>query len=341
MIARAILHKKENREGLRPFDISRDLDPLANLIEAAFASELDRTGNTIARDMRRLASSGPFLWLLDALGAFSPTPMRGFVWTVGEQLVGNVTLTLESGRRNVWSVSNVAVHPDFQGHGVAQQLMMAALGEVRSKGAQRVVLEVRPDNAAAQRLYRELGFRAYDQVDELGLASHRWPVGAAGPPLALRRRRPGDSEGLYRLCKSAIPASAQEVHPLDARQYRLGLAQRLQSWLAPLLAERQSDDWLLEDSGEIVAWLQVTGQYTLAAHRLQMTVHPRYRGRVESQLVDAGLERLRRFGQGPVASTISTSHSEAEQALHEKGFETTRLLDRMALAILNNGRPQA
>ncbi len=341
MVARAILHKKENQEGLRPFDIGRDLDPLANLIEVAFASELDRTGSTIARDMRHLASSGPFLWLLDALGAFSPTPMRGFVWIAAGQLVGNVTLTLESGRKNVWSVSNVAVHPGFQGHGVAQQLMLAALGELRSKGAQWVVLEVRPDNAAAQRLYRDLGFRAYDQVDELGLASHRWPVGPAGPLPALRRRRPGDSDGLYRLCRSAIPASAQEVHPLDACQYRLGLARRLQSWLAPLLAGRQSDDWVLEDSGEIVAWLQVTGQYTLVAHRLHMTVHPRHRGKVEPQLVDAGLERLRRFGQGAVASTISTSHREAVQALHEKGFETIRLLDRMALGIDGNARTRA
>ena len=337
MIAQATLQKK-NREGIRPFDISRDLNSLANLIEVAFAPELDRAGNTIARDMRRLASSGPFLWLLDALGACSPSPMRGFVWIAHGQLAGNVTLTLESERRRVWSISNVAVHPDLQGHGVAQQLMTAALQEVRTKGARWVVLEVRPDNAPAQKLYHELGFRAYDQIDELGLASHRWPVLSSAPFPRLREWRPDDWEGLYRLCRSAIPASAQEVHPLHPQQYRLGLGERLQSWLAPLIAGRQKHDWVLEEDGEIVAWLQVTGQYTLAAHRLQITVHPRHRGRVESQLVAAGLEHLRRFGQGPVASTISTAHREAEQALHSTGFETIRLLDQMALGISSNGQ---
>jgi ribosomal protein S18 acetylase RimI-like enzyme len=337
LIAQAILRKSEDTEGVRPFDIGRDLNSLANLIEVAFASELDRTGNTIARDMRRLASSGPLLWMLDALGAFSPSPMHGFVWIARGKLAGNVTLTLENERTKVWSISNVAVHPDLQGHGIALQLMRAALEQVRAKGARWLVLEVRTDNAPAQRLYQELGFRAYDQVDELGLASHRWPTLPAAPLSHLRERRPGDSEGLYRLARSSIPASAQEVYPLQPQQYRLDLGQRLQSWLAPLVAGRQKTDWVLEESGEIIAWLQVTGQYTLAAHRLQIVVHPSHRGMVESQIVAVGLEHLQRFGQGQAAATVSTAHPEAERALRENGFETIRLLDRMALSITGNG----
>ncbi len=333
MIGTALLRTKENFEGIRPFDISRDLNSLANLIEVAFAPELDRTGNTIARDMRRLASSGPFLWLLDALGAFSQSPMRGFVWAVRGQVAGNVTLTRESEHAKVWTVSNVAVHPDLQGQGIAQQLMRAALQEARAKHARWLVLEVRPDNLPAQRLYRELGFRAYDQVDELVLASHKWSELAAAQLPQLRARRTDDWERLYQLCRASVPVSAQEVHPLLPQQYRLGLGQRLQSWLGPLFSGRQTDDWVQEENGKILAWLRVTGQFTLAAHRLQMVVHPLQRGKVESQLVTAGLHHLRRFGQGQVAATVSTAHPEAEQALRDRGFETVRLLDQLALCI--------
>jgi hypothetical protein len=47
--------------GIRPFDISRDLRPVAELIAEAFASELDGRGQSALREMRMLSYFGGML----------------------------------------------------------------------------------------------------------------------------------------------------------------------------------------------------------------------------------------------------------------------------------------
>jgi ribosomal-protein-alanine N-acetyltransferase len=56
-------------------------------------------------------------------------------------------------------VNNVASHRDFRRIGIGRSLMEAATDEVRRRGVQQVLLEVRASNKAAQLLYGELGFR--------------------------------------------------------------------------------------------------------------------------------------------------------------------------------------
>jgi len=53
---------------------------------------------------------------------------------------------------------DVAVHPDYQGHGMAAALMQAALAEMRAGGAVRCELEVRASNHRAIALYRAFEF---------------------------------------------------------------------------------------------------------------------------------------------------------------------------------------
>jgi ribosomal-protein-alanine N-acetyltransferase len=56
-------------------------------------------------------------------------------------------------------VHNLAIHPDRQGHGLARRLLAACLGLAASRGARRVLLDVRQGNAPARALYGRLGFR--------------------------------------------------------------------------------------------------------------------------------------------------------------------------------------
>lgn len=58
-------------------------------------------------------------------------------------------------------ILNVAVHPDFRRNGIAEQLINFTIEHFTVKGAQRVILEVRVNNAAAQKLYEKLGFKAF------------------------------------------------------------------------------------------------------------------------------------------------------------------------------------
>ena len=330
MIAEAILARKP-AEGLRPFEMSRDLQQLADLIDLAFGSEIEATRSSIVAEMRRLAKAGPLLWLLDASYAALSPLMGGFVWIEGGRLVGNVTLSRENGQRGLWTITNVAVHPAFRRHGLARQLMEAALNETRDKGARGVLLEVQTNNEPAQQLYRGLGFGRYDTITEQSLPGPRISGQLHGSSLCLRKRRPGDWRKLYDFFQAVTPAAVQAIKPVLSQQYRMDIGMRLNRWVDDLLYRCQRSDWILEQDGEIGAVLQVTGQYTRAAHRLQVDVHPRRRGTIEDDLLATGLRQLSGFPERDVGSTVSAAHPQALEAFQRAGFRPIRVLDQMVL----------
>ena len=55
-------------------------------------------------------------------------------------------------------ILNLAVAPELRRHGIARQLVLAAIKRAYVKGARLAFLEVRASNAAAQKLYSSLGF---------------------------------------------------------------------------------------------------------------------------------------------------------------------------------------
>ena len=55
-------------------------------------------------------------------------------------------------------VNNLALRPQYRGHGYGTALMQHVLAEARRLGARRATLEVRAGNAGALRLYERLGF---------------------------------------------------------------------------------------------------------------------------------------------------------------------------------------
>lgn len=56
-------------------------------------------------------------------------------------------------------ISNFAVHPDFRGHGLGEDTLVRILRMLRNFKCSMVLLEVRPSNMAARRLYNKYGFR--------------------------------------------------------------------------------------------------------------------------------------------------------------------------------------
>ena len=98
---------------IRPFNPAYDLGDLATLIETAFGAELSITGSNMVRDMRQMALWGPMLWLTGPASSL----LKGYVWIEDGRLVGNVSVTAESGKAGDWSISNVAVLPEYRGEG--------------------------------------------------------------------------------------------------------------------------------------------------------------------------------------------------------------------------------
>jgi ribosomal-protein-alanine N-acetyltransferase len=56
-------------------------------------------------------------------------------------------------------VTTIAIHPTWRGHGLGELLFSETMERTLQIGVQRVTLEVRPSNPAAQQLYQKYGFQ--------------------------------------------------------------------------------------------------------------------------------------------------------------------------------------
>ncbi|GAG95390.1 unnamed protein product [marine sediment metagenome] len=57
-------------------------------------------------------------------------------------------------------ISNFAIHPDFRRLGVGEKVLTRITDQIKKYEAKSVILEVRPSNFAARRLYRKYGFKS-------------------------------------------------------------------------------------------------------------------------------------------------------------------------------------
>ncbi len=329
MIAEAVSNKKTS-PAIRRLDLTRDLPGLADLIEISFQAELSLTDNSIASEFRQLAKAGPLLWLLQAV-----IPIRrhldGFVWVEDGRVIGNVSLSRESRQNAMWTINNVAVHPDFRGRGIAQQLMKVAMANAALKSARRIWLEVQCDNEPAKALYQGLGFVVADTVQELSRPAGAAPSQPAAAHPCFRSRRHSDAMGLYRLVRETTPPTLLSARPLDLSHFRLPLSRKVARWLEPVCGLVRRIDQVLDEAGTIHAWLKVTGQYDGARHRMAIIVHPDCRGTLECEMVSLGLTILSAFPARQIVATVSDSHPAALEAFRRAGFVTLRRLDQMVL----------
>ncbi|GGE24115.1 ribosomal-protein-alanine acetyltransferase [Marinithermofilum abyssi] len=56
-------------------------------------------------------------------------------------------------------ITNIAIHPDYRGQRIGQDLLEFMMATARLAGAAGMTLEVRVSNKGAQHLYKKLGFR--------------------------------------------------------------------------------------------------------------------------------------------------------------------------------------
>lgn len=84
-----------------------------------------------------------------------PATRHYLVAEVAEKMVGYAGLFAT---RHEADVQTLAVAPDHQGRGLGGRLLRALLFEARRRGVGEVLLEVREDNVAAQKLYAAHGF---------------------------------------------------------------------------------------------------------------------------------------------------------------------------------------
>jgi len=318
--------------GLRPMDPTRDLGAIADLIEEAFAHEIDERGRAAIREMRWMARLTPLVWWWSQADPAFQDTFNGFVWEEptpsdsGTQIVGNVSLNRTPGSYQRRIVCNVVVQEDYRGRGIGRRLTEAAVAEARASGAEGVVLQVHRDNSRALQLYTDLGFWEAAGEADLQLAAVEPVIPAAAPGYCLQAWQPTHGQDVYELARLVTPSPLQWIRPLQADRYQLGWWSRLGQQVANALKRQRVYRLAALKEERLAAIMTVTAALQQGAHHLEMLVHPEHRGQVESALVTRALYMLSAVPSRPVRATVFADHNAALTALHDSGFEELRTL---------------
>jgi mycothiol synthase len=146
---------------LRTFRPGTDDEPWLTLNARAFADHPEQGSWTMADLHARMDEAwfDPEGFLI----AEEDGVMVGFHWTKVHGSTMHVTPGEEPhAHEPIGEVYVVGVDPDHQGRGLGRSLTLAGLHRLRAQGLPQAMLYVEGDNAAAQTVYRRLGFAHWD-----------------------------------------------------------------------------------------------------------------------------------------------------------------------------------
>ncbi len=317
---------------LRPMDPTRDLGAIADLIEEAFAHEIDERGRAAIREMRWMARLTPLVWWWSQADPAFQDTFNGFVWEEptpsgrGTQIVGNVSLNRTPGSHQRRIVCNVAVQKAYRGQGLGRRLTEAAVVEAQTSGAEGVVIQVYQDNPRALRLYTDLGFQEVTGETDLQLATIEPVNPVAAPGYRLQAWRPSHGRAVYELARLVTPSPQSWIRPLRASSYQPGWWARLGQQVADLAQGRRVYRLVALKEEHLVAMMTVTASLRGGTHLLELLVHPEHRSQLEYTLVSRALYMLSAVPSRPVRVTVLAEHTDALTALYDSGFEEQRTL---------------
>lgn len=310
--------------GLRPISSTRDMVSVAQLVEQAFADDIDASGRTAMREMRVMGSL--FGWM----DFFSPPGqgmLPGFVWVEAGRIVGNVTVRRLSSFGHGWMIGNVAVDPTWRRRGLARNLMHAAIDLARDQDADWISLQVRSDNVGAHALYRALGFQ--DTGETIYFDRSQFDrIAPPGQPIEghLRAARPSDTDRIFTLAQASVPDSLRWAEPVYRSSFDLGVERRFSNWLT-----NSQQVWRVIEVGDQLwgAALAEVNRWSQQG-KLFVWVVPARSGRIEQRLIDSVLAEIATPVQRMTAR-LPGQHVAGRVALATRGFQQVRALTHMRL----------
>ena len=314
--------------GIRPFDIGRDLRPVAELIADAFTNELDPRGLAALREMRIMSHLSGLLKLLSRSTSELEDVFSGFVWVEDGKIVGNVTVQRADKYGNRWQIANVAVASAYRGRGIARRLMERALDHVANADGRWVVLQVYDHNAVARRLYARLGFEEVGGMMDLRL--ERVPKVEMPPsatnfhPFSQHQWQP-----LYELATNQLNAQTQWWRAIRRSDFQTSFEQQIGAWLWNQLGRQRIYRRAFQNPRHFEAALVLTVERWRGTHELQMWVRPEQYGMYEHYLVQWALATLQEYPRWPVKVTLSSEHSAGITAVKSFGFQHQQTLVTM------------
>ncbi len=313
MSAQALSIPQSFPSNLRPFDVRRDLLPVADLVELCFAESLDADGRLYIRQMRQAAQSGPWLEL-----SGRDFPLGGFVWQEDGLIVGNLSLIphFHNGqRRNL--IANVAVHPDYRRRGIARALTQAALDDLEPRGQRETWLQADENNSAAINLYRSMGFREKVRRTSWRTRPQRSLSVSRKTGLTLRHRFPSDWPAQKSWLLKNYPVEVRWQLPLDLNLLKPGLKGGLQR----LFSERQVLQWSIESDQGIIGVLAWQSS-TLENDRLWLASE----AGMEEEAIPALAQHIHAILPASRSLALNYPADRAQKTLAQSGFHATRTL---------------
>lgn len=213
---------------LRPLDPRKDLNGVADLIDACFDFQMDEDGREYVRQIRRVAQSQNSLFGIGRNLGGTGVPMQGFVWEVDGKLVGNLTI-IPFLRESKWNylIANVATYPDFRRQGIARQLTQSALRFIRDRGGQIAWLQVREDNQAAFDLYASLGFHEIARRTTYHARPQTYKDSSTANTISITRRRSSDWPSQKAWLQRVYPPEIAWHLPFQVNNFQPGIWTRI------------------------------------------------------------------------------------------------------------------
>ncbi len=311
--------------GIRPFDIGRDLRPVAELIAHAFAHELDQRGESALREMRTMSHFSSIIKFLNRSTGEFEDYFGGFVWVDQGKVVGNVTVQRAERSGGRWQIANVAVAPTYRRQGIALHLMERALDYIREENGKHAVLQVYESNHVAHSLYQKLGFEVMGgnvemQVDKTPKA----------PPAARLSNFYSFSSNhwqpLYELANNQLGNHTQWWRAIRRSDFQLTFEQQLGEWMWNQLGRERIYRRCLQYNQRFDAALILTARRWRGQHKLQLWVRPEQYGQHEETLVQWVLSVLQEYPRWPIHATLSRDHEAALHVFGQAGFSKVRSL---------------
>ena len=311
--------------GIRPFDISRDLRPVAELIAEAFAAELDERGKSALREMRTMSHFSGVLGLVNrSTGEFNDL-LNGFVWVERGQVVGNITVQRADRYGNRWQIANVAVAPGYRGRGISRRLMEAGLDHAAEAGAQWVVLQVYAGNRVARQLYDSLGFEEVaGVVDLLAAAAPEMPAPPAGD--SIQPFSSSDWQPLFDLANQQLGAQSQWWRPIQRAEFQTSFETQIGEWFWQGLGRGRTYRWAVKKAPRFDAALVLQARRWRGDHLLQLWVRPEHYGQYDGILLQRALYELQEYPRWPIRISLPADQRSALELLQGYGFQAQRTL---------------
>jgi ribosomal protein S18 acetylase RimI-like enzyme len=318
--AAALSQASRKDRGLRPVNSRKDMEAIADLIEAVFGHEMDPLGSRMVREMRAFGRAGFLGWLAGKLLLEPTAYLKGFVWEVDGRLVGNASLVRVEGFPKRWVLANVAVYPEYRGRGIGRSLVQASINHVQRRKGKEVILQVDATNRSAQQLYTSLEFKPLGTRTTWSRSGEIPLVRFLDTGMARLRLESEWWEQLA-LAKRVHPEGILWPYPLSAVFFQ-------PSDLPSLLYHNATRHWIWREGDRLLGSLSARRSAHENDWRVILIVDETARGRIERPLISACLmaisDKRRRI-------LLDYPTGVAEQELKELGFQPQRSLMWMKL----------